>query len=117
MRLRLMMLALCGCTACGLADLFKPAAITDVQITYTGPTTVSVADTFPLAVAVQIGGATIPVPRLWVTSSDTTILALSGGGDTVIARARGFDTLTIRLLGSIYTDSFPTIRQGIRVNP
>jgi hypothetical protein len=118
MRLRLCILALCGITtACGLADIFKSAEISGVAMTYTGPTTVSVADTFPLSVTVTIAGRSVPAPRLWVTTADTTILAVTASGDTVIARSRGFDTLTIRLVGSIYTDSFPTIRQAIKVNP
>jgi hypothetical protein len=103
--------------ACGLTDLFQSPGPSDVALTYTGPAVLNVDDRTPVAVSVLVGGSSLPNPRLLITSSDTAIIALSADGDTLIARSRGFDTLTIRLLGSIYTDSFPTILQPIRVNP
>jgi hypothetical protein len=101
--------------ACGLADLFRPTGPADVVITYTGPTLMSVNETTLVAVSVTVAGQPLPTPRLWITSSDTTIAVLRG--DTLIARDNGTDTLTIRLAGSIYTDSLPTLLQQVRVIP
>jgi hypothetical protein len=101
--------------ACGLADLFRPPGPADVVITYTGPTMMSVDETTLVAVNVTVAGQPLPSPRLWITSSDTTITVLRG--DTLIARDHGTATLTIRLTGSIYTDSLPTLLQQVRVIP
>lgn len=109
----------CGAFAigCGLAEVFRSPGPRDVVLTYTGPTTVKVDDRIPITVTVTIGGASFADPRLSVTSSDTSIIALSPQSDTLIARGIGFGTLTIRFVASIFTDSVPTIVQQIRVNP
>lgn len=119
MRLRHILPALCGGAlfACGFADLFNSAQVGNVVLTYTGPTSLSVGDTAAVSVTVTLDGAVISNPRLAIVSSDPTILTLSAGADTLVAVSRGFDTLTIRLVGSIYTDSFPTIRERIHVSP
>ena len=120
MRLRLILPAL-GCSAfvvgCGLAEVFGSPQVGNVVLTYTGPTTVYVNDTIPVAVNVTVAGASVPNPHLSITSSNTSIIVLSARSDTLIARSRGLDTLTIKLVASIFTDSFPTILQQIRVNP
>jgi hypothetical protein len=109
----------CGAFAigCGLAEVFRSPALRDVVLAYTGPTTVKVDDRIPISVTVTIGGASFADPRLSVTSSDTSIIVLSPQSDTLIARRMGFDTLTIKFVASIFTDSVPTIVQQIRVNP
>ncbi|MGH7520833.1 MAG: hypothetical protein ACREMI_06115 [Gemmatimonadales bacterium] len=109
----------CGAFAigCGLAEVFRSPGPRDVVLTYTGPTMVSVDDRIPVTVTVTIDGASFADPRLSVTSSDTSIIVLSPQSDTLIVRGIGFDTLTIRFVASIFTDSVPTILQQIRVNP
>ncbi len=103
--------------ACGFADLFSSREVDDVVLTYTGPTAVTVGEHTPVAVTVSVRGAPIANPRLSLSSSDPTIVTFSADGDTIIAVSRGFDTLTIKLVASIFTDSFPTILQPVRVNP
>jgi hypothetical protein len=103
--------------SCGIADLFNSEKIGDVTVTYTGPTVLRVGDTVPVSVTVTTRGTPLTNTRLWITSSDTIVLALSPGGDTLFARDNGFDTLTIRVVASIFTDSFPTLRQQVRVQP
>jgi len=102
---------------CGLADLFSAAKIGDVSIAYTGPDVVNVGDTVPLSVSVTAGGTPMTDVLLWVTSSDTTVLGISATSDTFYARDRGNETLTIRVVASIFTDTFPTLAQRIRVQP
>jgi hypothetical protein len=103
--------------SCGFADLFDSGKIGDVVIAYSGPTVVSEGDTVPISVTVTVGGTPLANSLLWVTSSDTSIIALSSRSDTLFARNKGFDTLTIRVVASIFTDSFPTLLQPIRVQP
>jgi hypothetical protein len=103
--------------ACGLGDVFASPGIGDVTLVYAGPTVMSVNDRAAVAVSVTVAGGTIPNPRVFIESSDKTVLAVSAAGDSLIALSRGFDTLTIRYVGSIFTDSFPTLRQQVRVLP
>jgi hypothetical protein len=103
--------------ACGLGDVFASPGIGDVTLVYAGPTVMSVNDRAAVAVSVTVAGGTIPNPRVFVESSDKTVLAVSAAGDSLIALSRGFDTLTIRYVASIFTDSFPTLRQQVRVLP
>lgn len=120
MRLRHIIYALCGggfVLGCGFAEVFRSPTVGDVVLTYSGPTTMNVDDRLPFDVTVTVDGAPFPNPRVFITSSDTSILVLSPGYDSIIARARGFDTLTIKVVASIFTDSFPTIQQQVRVNP
>jgi hypothetical protein len=103
--------------SCGFADLFNSERIGDVTISYTGPTVLHVGDTVPFSVTVTSGGTPLANSLLWIASSDTNSLALSSGSDTLFARDRGFDTLIIRVVASIFTDSFPTLAQPVRVLP
>jgi len=103
--------------SCGFADLFNSSKIGDVAVTYNGPTVLSIGDTVPVSVTVTTGGTPLTDARLWITTSDPNIIALSARSDTLFALDRGFDTLTIRVVASIFTDTFPTIVQAIRVNP
>jgi hypothetical protein len=103
--------------SCGFADLFNSEKIGDVTVTYTGPTLLHVGDTVPVSVTVTTGGTSLTNALLVISSSDTSILALSPRSDTLFARDNGFDTLTIRVVASIFTDSFPTLVQQIRVQP
>jgi hypothetical protein len=103
--------------SCGFAELLDSGKIGDVAVVYSGPTTVSVGDTVPISVTVTAGGAPLTDALLWITSSDTSIISLSAGSDTLFARSKGSDTLIIRVVASIFTDSFPTFRQPIKVQP
>lgn len=103
--------------ACGFGDLFRSPGVGDVVLTYTGPDVLAVGERVPLAVTVTVGGASFSNPRLSITSSDTTIIALSPNGDTLVALSQGFDTLTIALVASILTDSLPTVLQQVHVRP
>src|SRR5687767_13010730 len=103
--------------ACGFADLFNSAKIGDIVVAYTGPDVMAVGDTVPVSITVTAGGTPLTSARLFITSSDTSIIALSARSDTLFAKDRGFDTLTIRVVASIFTDTVPTILQPIRVNP
>lgn len=103
--------------ACGLGDVFKSPGMGDVVVVYTGPTSMTVGNRAAISLSVTVAGGTIPNPRVFVESSDNTILAVTPSGDSVVAVAHGVDTLTVRYVASIFTDSFPTLRQQVRVLP
>jgi uncharacterized protein YjdB len=103
--------------SCGFADLVHSGKIGDVAIAYSGPTVVSVGDTVPISVTVTAGGTPLTDALLSITSSDTSLVSLSARSDTLFAKRKGFDTLTIRVVASIFTDSFPTLVQQVRVQP
>jgi len=102
---------------CGIGDLFSSEQIGDIVITYNGPTDLRVGDTAAIGVTVTAGGAAMPDARVSIASANPTILALSARADTIVALDRGWDTLTIRVVASIFTDTLPTLIQPIRVLP
>lgn len=101
---------------CGIADLFRSEPIGDLVVTYNGPTVLSIGDTAAISVSVTAGGALMPDARVSITSSNPAILVLSAASDTIFAIDRGWDTLTIRVVASIFTDTLPTLIQPIRVS-
>ncbi|PYO34327.1 MAG: hypothetical protein DMD68_03700 [Gemmatimonadetes bacterium] len=115
----LALIALGGVTAvgCGLTDVFSPAGLKSIVVAYQGDSVVAPGATIPFTVTVRVGGALQPTPSLSVISIDTAILVVTVGQDSLRGVSIGWDTLTIRLVSSIFTDSAPTIRQAIRVRP
>jgi hypothetical protein len=101
--------------ACGFADVFRPAGLNDVVVTYCGDTLLAVGTRKVAVVAVEANGATIHNPRLSFSSSDTTVLALTPIGDTLVARTVGHVLLTIQLVSTMVTSTAPTARDSIHV--
>lgn len=103
--------------ACRLPDAFAAPRLEPVVLTYLGDSMPSRGTTIPAVIGVSVNGVPLPNPRLALSSSDTTILAVTAGGDSLAARALGQATLTIRLESSVLTDSLPTLTQHLRVRP
>ncbi len=101
--------------ACGLADVFRPAGLNDVVVTYCGDTVLAVGAREAAVVVVKANGATIENPRLSFSSSDTTVLALTPTGDTRVARTLGHVFLSIRLVSSMVTGTAPGTQDSIHV--
>jgi len=101
--------------ACGLQDVFRPAGLKNVVVRYVGDTVLKVGMRVAPVVTVEADGAPVPNPRLVLSSSDTTVLALTSIGDTLVACRPGGALLTIRLISSMVTDSAPTAQDSIRV--
>jgi hypothetical protein len=101
--------------ACGFADVFRPAGLNDVVVTYCGDTLLAVGAREAAVVVVAANGATIRNPRLSLSSSDTTVLALTPSGDTLVARTLGHVLLTIQLVSSMVTGTAPSAQDSIRV--
>ncbi|SRR6266571_1896972 len=104
--------------ACGLSDVFKQPGLEQVTLTYpASDTLIYVGTTTAPAITVQAGGVTVPNPHFRFTSLYPTVVGVTVGGDSLIALAQGFDTVTAVLLDPIFTDTLPTITQGVRVHP
>jgi len=100
---------------CGLADVFRPAGLSDVVVTYCGDTLLKVGVRQAAVVTVQADGVTIPNPRLTLASSDSTILSLTPIGDTLVAQKSGDVLLTIRVVSSMVTGAAPSAQDSVHV--
>jgi hypothetical protein len=103
--------------ACRLPDAFAAPGLEPVVLTYLGDTAPSRGTTIPVVIGVSVNGVPVSNPRLALNSSDTTIFAVTAGGDSLAALRLGRATLTVRLESSILTDSLPTLTQSLRVRP
>jgi hypothetical protein len=103
--------------ACRWPDAFAAPRLEPVVLTYLGDSMPNLGTTIPAVIGVSVNGVPVANPRLALSSSDTTILAVTPGGDSLAARALGRATLTIRLQSSVLTDSLPTLTQDVRVRP
>ncbi|PYO60846.1 MAG: hypothetical protein DMD28_11405 [Gemmatimonadetes bacterium] len=100
---------------CGLPDVFRPAGLNDVVVTYCGDTLLKVGVRQAAVVTVQADGVTIPNPRLTLASSDSTILSLTPIGDTLVAQKSGDVLLTIRVVSSMVTGAAPSAQDSVHV--
>jgi hypothetical protein len=100
---------------CDAGQALAPAGAEPVVLAYAGPTSVPLGDTIPLAVVVERDGVPLDDARILVTSSDTNVLAVRAGGDSLVARRRGVVTLSLRLPSAILPDGGETVDQSIRV--
>jgi hypothetical protein len=103
--------------ACGLSDVFSSPGLEAVVITYQGPAVLTAGTTVPFSITVAVNGTPLSNPRLQITLSNPTTVALTAGQDSLVALSQGKDTLTVRLQSSILTDSAPTIIQPLRIQP
>jgi hypothetical protein len=103
--------------ACGLADAFRAAEVEPVVITYEGDTALTRGTTVPFTVTVRTNGTLLPDPRLVISSSDTQVIAITAGGDSLKAVRTGPAVLTIVFESSMLADSTPTLAQPLRVKP
>src|SRR5205809_16714 len=103
-RLALAVLLAMAAMACGLVDVFQSSGVEAVTLVYQGDAFVPLDSTVAFTVVVEVGGATLSRPHLSITSSDTSIVALTPGRDSLIGRKTGNATLTIRLESSMLTD-------------
>ena len=110
----LLFVAAAGLT-CDAGQALAPAGAEPVVLAYAGPTSIALGDTIALAVVVERDGVPLDAPRLVVASSDSTVLAVRAGGDSLVALRRGVATLALRLPSAILPDGGEAIEQPIRV--
>ena len=101
--------------ALGACGAFAAPRLEHVVLTYLGDTLLIRGTTRPAPISVTVKGDPVPHPRLVLKSSDSTIIRVTTGGDSITARAIGRADLIIRIESSILTDSQPTLSQPLRV--
>ncbi|HVH08501.1 MAG TPA: hypothetical protein VM736_01790 [Gemmatimonadales bacterium] len=106
-----------GLTAggCGLGEVFRPAGLKQVVLSYAGDTALKIGQRVPAVATLQAGGIPVSNPTLVFSSSDTTVVALTRDRDTLVACKVGGVQLTIRLLSSMVTDSVLSTQDSIHV--
>lgn len=114
---RLLPAAACMLAACGLTDVFRPSRLGDVKLSFIGDTVVTRGGQSPFSVAVTAGGSLVTDPVLIYAVSDTAVMQLTADSTAVIGVRNGRATLTAQLLGSIFTDTLPTLIVELRVRP
>ena len=112
----LLLSTLLGLAACGFGDLFRAAGPRDVTITFAGDSVLFVGDTSAFSIGVTANGVPIPHPDLILDSSDTSVVNVNAGGDSLRAVGSGSARLTVRVNDPVFTDSLPTVSIRIRVH-
>ena len=102
---------------CHVTDVTGPATVRDVRVAFDGDSTVVMGARQLAIVRATAEGAPIVRPHIRLVSSDTLILAISAGGDSVIGRRLGKVTLTAQLQGSLFPDAPPAASRTVRVVP
>ncbi|HEV8305471.1 MAG TPA: Ig-like domain-containing protein [Gemmatimonadales bacterium] len=109
------MLAALQVASCGLADVVGPPGRTTVRFSFGGDSVLVVGTRVAPDIAVEVNGDSVPHPRLLLGSSDPTILAVTAGGDSLVALHWGTARLTIRLESALVPFPGPTDTVDLRV--
>lgn len=101
-------------TTCHVGDVMGPGG-GEVLLTFAGDSLLSVGGRYQPAVRATLDGEPLDSPRLRFASSDSSVLAVTGDGDSVVARALGHATLTVTLASSIAPRAGGVLTQEMRV--
>lgn len=102
---------------CHVADVTAPARVEPVRLSFAGDSFVVMGTrAYPL-VSATVGETPLASSRIRLHSSDTTVLALSGTGDSVIARRLGRATLTAFVESSLFPAIGPSVARTVFVVP
>jgi uncharacterized protein YjdB len=88
-----------------------------VTLTWVGDTAITAGLSVPVSVAVTVGGNSYSNPRFVVSSSDTSILKVSGSGDSLRAVRLGQVDVTVQLVNVILSGTAPILTQTLLVEP
>lgn len=115
-------IALAGAVAfaglsCDAAGALRSPGVKDVVLRWTGDTVLVAGSSIPAAVEATVDGEAYPFPRVVVSSSDTTIVAVRADGATLDARRLGEATLSVRLVSAALPGSAVAIERVVRVVP
>ncbi|NUQ22021.1 MAG: hypothetical protein HOQ09_13815, partial [Gemmatimonadaceae bacterium] len=103
--------------SCHVSDVTAPVGAPKLRLEFRGDSQM-VAGTRALPlVSVTSGASTLAGQRLRFTSSDTTIVSLSAGGDSLVARRLGRATITARVENSLFPENPPSATRSIVVVP
>lgn len=98
---------------CRISDVLTAPGVRNVALSYRGDTIVVVGSVVRASAQATAEGVVLDRAQFAFRSSDTTVLALRG--DTLDAKRRGTDTLTITLVSSVLPSEPPSLSRVIRV--
>lgn len=101
-------------STCQLADVLRPPGAKNVTLVYGGDSILVQGRVVAAAAAATADGAPFSSARFAYASSDTTVVAVSGG-DSLRPLKRGTATLTVTLVSAILPRSPPAITRTLRV--
>ncbi|HVE77737.1 MAG TPA: Ig-like domain-containing protein [Gemmatimonadaceae bacterium] len=100
---------------CDASRALSPGASPRVALAREGDDVLPVGGIEPLAVTVTVDDQALEHPRLRVTSSDSTVLAVRADGDSLLGRARGRAVITVTLESTLLPPAAATLSWAMRV--
>jgi len=101
--------------ACGLADVVGSPGRTTFRFLFGADSVLVAGASVAPDIVVEVNGEPLPHPRLLLTSLDPTILAVTAGGDSLVALAWGTARLTVRLESALAPSPAPADTVQLRV--
>jgi len=101
--------------ACGLADVVGSPGRTLVRFQFGADSVLVVGAKVAPDIVVEVNGEPLPHPRLLLTSLDPTILAVTAGGDSLVALHWGTARLTMRLESALGPSPASTDIKTLRI--
>ena len=109
------MLAALASATCDATSVLGPAGVENISLSFSGDTSVIVGSRVAPRIDVQVEGSAVSDPRVRFLSSDTTVLAVTTSGDSIIARRVGSAIITATLESSILPKHPPSVTQRVHV--
>jgi hypothetical protein len=100
---------------CGFDAVFKSPGPADVSFVFSD-TVLTSGSTVPLVVTVVAAGAVQTHPYLVAFTYNPSVVGVTAGDDSLVARRSGTDSINIRFQSSLRTDVVDTVIP-IRVHP
>ena len=104
-------------STCDMANVLSTPKQRKVVLSFQSDSTLVQASSTKPAVQVTIDGAPMLDPQVRLASSDTTVIAISAGGDSLIARKLGRAIITASLEGTLLPTPLPFASDTIYVVP
>ena len=109
------MLAAYTSATCDASGVLGPPGVQNIVLAYNDDSSIVIGGRFAPHIDVRLDGAPFTEPRLRFLSSDTTIVAINGTGDSLIARRIGSAIITAVLESSMLPKHPPAVTQRIDV--
>jgi hypothetical protein len=101
--------------ACGVADVFTSAGAGGVVFVWESDSVIGRDEVIPVRITVLADGEPLADPRLVITVPDTSHIAPTANGDSLIGRQSGRGDVVVELLSSLTTGVPPDTVFSIRV--
>ena len=105
------------CVTCDAPTALESPEVKDITLAWETDSTLVAGSTAPVAVTVTVGGEPYANPRLRLTSSDTSVIAVADDGRTLVARRLGRATVTVQFLSTVLDADAAVLAQPLVVAP